>query len=92
MSDVESRVSVRGLAEWLLRDYLTDLGARPDPGEPAAPQMAAEGWRVSWTRGTARVLGSILGLTQFDLVFAGDAAAVMQVEEAFMRKAQRGGG
>ena len=92
MSDIERAVSVRGIAEWLLRDYLTGLGARPDPRAPAAPRMTAAGWRVSWTSASARVAGSALVLTQFDLVFAGEADAVMRVEEAFLQKAQRGGG
>ena len=92
MSDIERTVSVRGLAEWLLRDYLTELGARPDPREPAAPRMMAAGWRVSWTRDTVRMSGSALALTQFDLVFSGDADAVARAQAEFMRKAQRGGG
>ena len=44
MSDIEARVSIRGLAEWLLRDYLTELGGRLDVLEPAAPQMTAAAW------------------------------------------------
>ena len=92
MSSVQRAVSIRGLAEWLLRDYLTDLGARPDPEAPAVPRMIAEGWRVSWTSNLVRIAGSSLVLTQFDLVFSGSADTVTQVEEAFTRKAQRGGG
>lgn len=92
MGDIESTVSIRGLAEWLVRDYLTALGARPDPRAPAAPQMVGEGWRVSWTHHAVQIAGSALTLTQFDLVFAGEADAVARVQREFMRKAQRGGG
>ena len=87
-------LSIRGLPEWLIRDYLGEMGAAPDDGDASAPRMAADGWTVSWSTQRVQILGSSgLGLTQFDMVFtAEDADALAEVETAFMKKAQRGGG
>jgi hypothetical protein len=83
-------VSLRGLPEWLIRDYLRDLGAGGDDG---ASTMSAPGWSVTWSRRTATIEGSpALALTQFDLVFTGDPPLVRDAHDRFMRKAQRGGG
>jgi hypothetical protein len=86
-------LSIRGLPEWLIRDYLGEMGASPD-GDDASPRMAAEGWSVSWSSQRVQIPGSSgIGLTQFDIVFtAADAATLEAVETRFMQKAQRGGG
>ena len=52
--------------------------------------MAGDGWTVSWTQQRAAIVGSSLALTQFDLVFEG--TDLQGVYDAFMKKAQRGGG
>jgi hypothetical protein len=55
--------------------------------------MCTEDWAVRWS--TQRVPlpgGSAMALTQFDIVFTGAADVLPGVEEAFMKKAQRGGG
>ncbi len=92
MTDVE--LSIRGLPEWLIRAYLDEMGASPEGGDAETPRMAADGWSVSWSSQRVKIPGSSgFGLTQFDMVFtAEDAAALAEVETAFMKKAQRGGG
>jgi hypothetical protein len=92
VSAAEQRHSIRGLPEWLIREYLAELGAAPD-ADPDAPRMAAGDWRATWTSQRVRIPGSTgLGLTQFDIVFTGDDAAVEDIGRRFMAKAQRGGG
>ena len=87
-------VSLRGLPEWLIRDYLNDLGATAADGQlGGASTMSAPGWSVTWSRHTATIEGSpALALTQFDLVFTGAPPLVRDAHDRFMRKAQRGGG
>ena len=85
-------IALRGLSEWLIRDYLLSLGARPDDTDLEAPRLIADAWRVSWTQRPARIAGSVLTLTEFTLVFTGDADTTAEVEQAFLLKAQRGGG
>ncbi len=85
-------VNLRGLPEWLIRKYLAEIGASA-ADTPELPQMRAEGWTVSWTTRRVPIAGSSgLGLTQFEIVFEGDADLLPEVEERFMKKAQRGGG
>lgn len=91
MTAHEVELRLRGLPEWLIRNYLRDLGAADDPHDPAAPTMHADGWVVSWTRERAPIAGS-LALTEFVITLRGDPAVVPDVEQAFLKKAQRGGG
>ena len=84
-------LSIRGLPEWLIRDYLAEMGAEAPPGGDA-PRMVALTWSVSWGRQEVQIAGGGFQLTQFDLVFRGDAPAVAKAREAFLKKAQRGGG
>ena len=84
-------LSIRGLPEWLIRDYLAEMGAEPSP-DGDAPRMVAPTWSVSWGRQMVQIAGGGLQLTQFDMEFRGDAAAVAEASEAFLKKAQRGGG
>jgi hypothetical protein len=91
-ADSRLEVHLRGLPEWLIRKYLAEIGAS-DADTAELPQMHADGWAVSWTTQRVSIAGSSgLGLTQFDIVFEGDAALLPEVEERFMKKAQRGGG
>ena len=84
-------LSVRGLPEWLIRDYLADLGARAD--DDAATLMRAPHWSVSWTSRRVPIDGSgALTLTQWDMVFAGEPTAAADAHRRFLAKAQRGGG
>lgn len=89
MSEVE--VSIRGLPEWLIREYLSEMGASAD-GDEAAPRMAAERWAASWSSRRVSIAGSSLALTQFDMCFSGEPDAVADARERFLKKAQRGGG
>ena len=82
-------LSLRGLPEWLIREYFLEMGASP-ADDPDAPAMVADGWAVSWTHQRMQVPGSSLRLTQFDLVFTG--GDLPRVHDDFMKKAQRGGG
>ncbi|MEE8336423.1 MAG: hypothetical protein V3R95_00030 [Dehalococcoidia bacterium] len=98
MSDPSTEtLSIRGLPEWLIREYFEELGAAPDPASAArvdgeATRMAAAGWAVTWSSQRIALPGGTLSLTQFDLVFDGDERAVAAASEAFLKKAQRGGG
>jgi len=91
-AEVTRRLAIRGLSEWLVRDYLVALGARPDSARPDEARLHADGWHVSWTQAPVRVEGSVMTLTEFSLVFAGEADAVERAEARFLQKAQRGGG
>lgn len=82
-------ISLRGLPEWLIRQYLEELGAAPVEG---SDEMAAESWSASWTSRDAELPGGTLRLTQFDIEFSAPAETVDQLVEDFMKKAQRGGG
>ena len=86
-----SEVRVRGLPEWLLRAYLEELGGRAEP-QGEAVCLVGEGWTVSWSGSRADLPGGSLRLTEYHLVFEGEAATVDAVREAFLKKAQRGGG
>lgn len=87
----EVKLSLRGLPEWLIRAYFEEMGATLDGDAETATGATADGWSVSWTHQRVKIAGSRgLGLTQFDLIFAGDE--LHQVTDDFMKKAQRGGG
>jgi len=81
-------LSLRGLPEWLIREYLIELGGEMVEADHAA--MTADGWAVSWTNQRVSIPGGSFQLTQFDLVFSGADAS--RVHDDFMKKAQRGGG
>lgn len=90
MTTIEA--SIRGLPEWLISAYLEELGARHKEGDEGEPRMSADDWSVSWTSEKVEIAGGSLRLTQFDMVFSGEAEAVAAAHERFMKKAQRGGG
>lgn len=95
-------LAIRGLPEWLIRDYLAAMGAAADgaaadgavadgaAGSRAA--MRAERWSVRWSSRRMPIAGGGLTLTQFDLIFEGEPEAVRQARDLFLKKAQRGGG
>ena len=85
-------VSIRGLPEWLIRDYLVDLGAQPaDP--PEATQMRTADWAVSWSSQRVLMPGGAFSLTQFDFTFESEDVEVLAcIEKEFLKKTQRGGG
>ena len=88
-----STLSVRGISERLLRDYLHELGAQPDAQDASRAHMTANDWSVTWSRQVVAIVGSdSLKLTQFDLVLSGETDSVTQVREQLLAKAQRGGG
>jgi hypothetical protein len=90
-------MGLRGLPEWLIRAYLEEMGAAVSAGEPAdeprAFECADDEWAVRWTVSRAEIPGGgSLGFTQLDLVFEAEEAYLPELEERFMKKAQRGGG
>lgn len=90
MTTIEA--SIRGLPEWLISAYLEELGAHHEEGGESDPQMSGDGWSVSWSSEKVEIAGGSLRLTQFDMVFSGEAEAVAAAHERFIKKAQRGGG
>ncbi len=93
MSAVE--LSIRGLPDWLIREYLEEMGASADAGSTGGDgdaRMSTDRWSVTWSSRRVAIPGGTLGLTQFDLVFSGDPEAVEQAHDLFLKKAQRGGG
>lgn len=103
MSEARHTVSVRGLPDWLIRDYLADLGATSEAPADTAPSGAPEGaggetmraarWAVTRTSRRVAIVGSdSLTLTQHELAFSGDEEAVAEAMRVFLAKAQRGGG
>jgi hypothetical protein len=86
-------LSLRGLPEWLIREYFKEMGARLIGSDDEATGATAEEWSVAWTHQRVKIAGSSgIGLTQFDLVFRGESDVLSDVHERFMKKAQRGGG
>lgn len=84
-------LSLRGLPEWLIREYLKEMDAHLVGIDDEATQAIGDEWSVSWTQQQVQIPGSReLGFTQFDLVFVGKA--IRMVHDDFMKKAQRGGG
>jgi hypothetical protein len=86
-------LALRGLPEWLIREYFKEMGAQLVVGDRDAMGATTEEWSVSWTQQRVKILGSSgIGLTQFDMVFCGEPAVLRDVHDRFMKKAQRGGG
>jgi hypothetical protein len=84
-------LSLRGLPEWLIRKYLGELGAAP-AGPPDAPRMTTATCTVGWTASRVTLPGGTITLTQFDIMIEGPSDDVAALEDAFMKKALRGGG
>ena len=76
----------------MIRKYLSEIGAI-EVDSLDEPRMTGDGWNVHWSTQRVPIAGgSGMGLTQFNIVFEGDAHLLPDVEERFMKKAQRGGG
>jgi len=91
-AEVTRTVAVRGIPEWLLRDYLIELGAQVEEAASPAPRLCADGWQASWTQRLARIDGSVMTITEFTVSISGEETTTADVERAFLAKAQRGGG
>ena len=91
---VVSKISIRGLPEWLIEEYFQELGGRIQKQTDDLPRVTGDSWSADWSQHKAKVKGSPrMNLTQFDLVIEGSEGHVVhQIMESFMRKAQRGGG
>jgi|GEM_PF-88632 len=88
-----SSVSIRGLPEWLIREYFFELGGATCENTQSLNHIVGDCWLATWSQQKVKIEGSSgMGLTQFDIVIEGAAGAVQQVMELFMKKAQRGGG
>ena len=86
-------LSLRGLPEWLIREYFKEMGAQLVGDEDEATAATAQDWAVSWSHQRVKIAGSSgIGLTQFDLIFSGEPEIIRDVHDRFMKKAQRGGG
>jgi len=79
--------SYRGISRRLAVHYLTGLGGE----KAAADRVEGDGWTVHLTESTATV-GPTLSLTQVDVRFEGDPAALDDLVARFSRKAMRAGG
>ena len=89
---VRSAVSIRGVPEWLIYEYLVELGAEPT-SQPKSARMRSPDWTVSW--GSERVLmpGGAFSITQLNFTFeSDDQRALARIMEEFLLKTQRGGG
>ena len=82
-------LKIRGVPEWLLRDYLLELGATPGAG---TDEMTGDGYTVSWSDERVALPGGTLSLTQLNIVLDGDDAVLATLEPELMKKLQRGGG
>lgn len=89
--------SYRGISVRLAVHYLENLGGRlvdsegdlSEPGSTAT--VAGDGWRAELDA-SRRSVGPTLTLTEVQVTFEGEAAALDDLVEAFGRKAMRAGG
>lgn len=95
-AEVTRRLAIRGLPEWLIRDYLIQLGARAAVDAPEGvvdtPRLTADQWSVVWTQAPVQIAGSVIRLTEFTLDLSGECEAVARAESELLLKVQRGGG
>jgi molybdopterin synthase sulfur carrier subunit len=88
-----STVSIRGLPEWLIKEYFLELGGTLERHNESLNQIVGDCWSATWSQQKVKIEGSSgMGLTQFDIVIAGSDESVERTMENFMKKAQRGGG
>jgi hypothetical protein len=78
---------IRGLPLWLLRDYLVQLGARPD----ADGTLRGPGWSASLAQAEDFAIGS-LRVGQVSLRLEGAPEAVAAAQAALQPKLLRAGG
>ena len=86
-SPVEVSHDYYGVPDWLLKEYLTSLGA----SEPEENLMVGDGWRAEITKAKPKHIGSLVigGATAH---FSGDQAALDAMFEKLHWKTLRGGG
>jgi len=85
--DVQRERSFRGISKRLAIKYLENLGAtQVDDG-----RVEADDWAADLSTQTVSI-GPSTTLTQVDVVFEGDPAALDSLIERFARKAMRAGG
>jgi hypothetical protein len=76
-----------GVPLWLMKSYLTDLGAQ----EAEESVMVADGWRAELRKAPVKRLGS-LAIGGTTATFFGDTAALAALFERLHWKTLRGGG
>lgn len=77
----------RGISVRLARHYLTNLG-----GEAVSDdRVEGDGWTATLSSSTASI-GPTLTLTEVEVVFDGEEAALDDLVERFAQKAMRAGG
>jgi hypothetical protein len=105
MTEITHRRVLRGIPRWLLRDYLTDLGARPaQPDDGSAGDargavaagadhdlLVGEGWRARLCQLEDYRIGSLRS-GQVELVVTGAPEVVEAVLTRLEPRLFRGGG
>ncbi len=76
-----------GVPLWLMKEYLTELGAT----EISENVLAAENWQAAVRKSEPFKLGSLV-VGRIEVEFSGDEAAVASVLEKLHWKTMRGGG
>lgn len=76
-----------GVPDWLMVEYLTDLGGR----EVATFEVEGPGWRASISKAIPNRIG-VLEVGGATVEFTGDDAALNALFEQLHKKTQRGGG
>ena len=105
MAQTVRELQLRGVPIWALRQYLEAIGAveiEPPPPGATDPDgvvrpdgaMSGEGWQVSWRTERRRFHPRLAtDLEEHWFVFSGsDESVVASAVDAFMLRAQRGGG
>ena len=88
MAEVTLRHDYYGVPDWLMKEYLTELGAA---ATSAANVLEAEGWRAVVTKAAPRRVGS-LTVGGAAVEFSGDPAVLEALFAKLHRKTLRGGG
>jgi len=87
--------SFRGISKRLAVHYLENLGGELVAGEPEGDEearVAGEDWTATASAGKVDIAGGTMQLTEVDLIFDGDPAALDPLIEQFAQKAMRAGG
>ena len=80
------QLSCNGVPLWLMKEYLTELGAR----EMAENVLVANGWQAVVSKGEPVRIGSlVVGVTQVEL--SGDEDSIEAMLEKLHRKTMRCG-
>ncbi len=87
MTEALLRHEYHGVPDWLMKEYLADLGAV----EAEENVMVAEGWRVVVGKAEPRRIGSLV-VGGAVVEFSGDAATLDAMFKRLHWKTLRGGG